>query len=183
MGVNIKDVIVKVVLSCSAVIVLFACKGRVESGDSQDYYDDYGDPEVMMAKFIERVESDTNTFNYDLEDEANALGIDIQTSPDKRIKIYNWISGGGTSPSWGNVTQFRNDNGEIVCYSGLPIVGDDADYTVTDILMANNLKKRPIYFFVFYAKALSSEGYDALCAAEIQNGRIVQDQSSSIVVM
>lgn len=159
-------------LSICLVAIFAGCGGRGDNsndGESYEYLEEW----EMIDHFVERVMGDTSTFYADLEDEADAIGVDIRISPDNRIKIYSWISGGGTSPSWGNVTQFRNDIGEVVCYRGLPIMGDDADYTVTDILMANNLKKSPVYFFVFYAKASSSEGYDALCAAEIQNGRIV----------
>lgn len=161
---RVKALVGKIIVALCAMFVLFACKGRVESSE-EDYY--YYDDYEMIAKFMEQVESDTNSFYKDLEDEADELGISIIESAGKEIRVYSWISGGGTSPRWTNFTQYRGADGKVKSFYGLPLYGPDADCTVTDIFVAKNLKPNPIYLFVFYAKASSAYGMQVIQASEM----------------
>ena len=118
--------------------------------------------------FIKRVMGDTATLSQDLTWDAARAGVDYVESPDGSIRVYRWISGGGTCAFWTTVTQYRDTKGRVRCFYGLPLFGNDSLLTVTDILMADRPGKPPVYLFCFYCKASSTEGYNDLYPAVLQ---------------
>ncbi len=141
----------------------FACGGKTE----ESYYET-GKVEESPEEFVKWIMSDTLTLSMDVSEKASDAGVDYVESPDKQIRIYRWISGGGTSPCWTTITQYRDSKGKVRCYEGLPIFGVNIDFTITDILVAENIGNQPVYFFDFYAKASSREGYNHLYSAVLQ---------------
>lgn len=118
--------------------------------------------------FVNWIMKDTATFLLDLTERANKAGVKVIESPDKKIRIYDFISGGGTSPDWTTVTQYRSNDGKVKCIQGVPLWGDNSDYTVTDIFVADNIGEQPVYFVEYYSKASSSEGYNELFPLVLQ---------------
>lgn len=112
--------------------------------------------------FIDRIMNDTTTLSMDLTSEADWLDIRIAESPDKRLRVYSWISGGGTSPEWTCYTQYRDSQGKVKTYEGVPIPEEENYGTITQILQADNLGDKTLYLVLSYGKASSVDGYEAL---------------------
>lgn len=129
--------------------------------------------------FIKRVMGDTVTSSQDLTWDAARAGVDYVESPDGSIRVYRWISGGGTCAFWTTVTQYRDTKGRVRCFYGLPLFGNDSLLTVTDILMADRPGKPPVYLFCFYCKASSTEGYNDLYPAVLQTDTFALGRSLS----
>lgn len=143
--------------------LFFACGNKTENENYEDLQTN-----VSQEIFAQWIMSDTLTLSLDVSDKADEAYVSIVESPDKQIRIYNWISGGGTSPCWTTITQYRDSKGGVRCYRGMPLFGEAEDCTITDILIADNIGKQPVYFFKFYSKASSREGYNFLYPAVLQ---------------
>lgn len=114
------------------------------------------------AAFIDKIMSDTATLSMDLTSEANLLDIRIVNSPDNKVRVYSWISGGGTSPEWTSYTQYRDSQGNVKVFEGVPIPEEENYGTVTQILQADNIGDKTLYLVNSYGKASSIDGYESL---------------------
>lgn len=112
--------------------------------------------------FIDKIMSDTATLAMDLTSEADLLDIRIVDSPDNRIRVYSWISGGGTSPDWTCYTQYRDSQGKVRVYEGVPIPEEGNYGAVVRILQADNIGDKTLYLVNSFGKASSVDGYEAL---------------------
>lgn len=156
----------KIVPFACILLVALGCGRKAESNEFEQEMSE----ECMDAQetFIKWIKSDTATLSMDISDRASEAFVSIKESPDGQVRVYSWVSGGGTSPSWTTYTQYRDSSGKVRCISGMPIWGEADFYTITDILVADNLGEKPIYFFEFYGKASSWEGYTTLYSSVMQ---------------
>lgn len=114
------------------------------------------------AAFIDKIMSDTATLAMDLTSEADFLDIRIVNSPDNRIRVYSWVSGGGTCPEWTSYTQYRDSQGNVRVFEGVPVPDEENYGTVTKIFQADNIGNKTLYLVNSYGKASSVDGYKSL---------------------
>ncbi len=157
---------------------LLACGSRqTNRADEEEYAYYYIDSNPDATAFARQVMTDTATFSVDLADKADEADVRIVPSPDNRIRIYYWVSGGGTSPCWTTVTQYRDGNGQVRSFYGIPVIGEDDDSTVTGIWQADNIGDRPVYFLEYYSKASSNDAGSQIMTAVIKGDTIVSGPS------
>ena len=138
-------------------VLCTACPSNPEA--EWEYKDPFANPE--RDRFIERVMKDPQTLDEDLSDRAEATDVQIHESADGQLRVYSWISGGGTSPEWTNIFQYRDEYGKVHTDCSLPVMGEGpGSFTVTDIIDAGALDGKKTYFFDFYSKASSTDGYN-----------------------
>ena len=105
---------------------------------------------LHRKEFVEWVKSHPETLDMDLSERAEQAEVQINESPDGAIRVYNWISGGGTSPDWTNFTQYRDSKGNVRILDGLPMEETAAGGTMTDILDGGIINGEKVYFFSYY---------------------------------
>lgn len=145
------------------------CLGCVEkhSSESEEDIDIIAEYEKRFynphrAEFIEWMKTHPESLDMDLSEQAELADVQIEESTDGNVRVYSWISGGGTSPDWTNFTQYRDSEGHVRIIDGLPMQYDAGGGTITTILYAGILNGEKAYFFDYYSKSSSQEGYNSL---------------------
>lgn len=148
-----------------------SCTGN-QGGHSEDdetwveYEDRFVNPK--RDKLVEWILSHPESLDEDLTERAEEADLRIIESDDGQIRIYSWISGGGTCPDWTNVFQYRDSEGKVHADYSLPVMGKGIDaITGTDIIDGGIIDGKKTYFFDFYAKASSSDGYNDVYAVTV----------------
>lgn len=151
--------------------LFLGCNGKTEQQTgSEDDWSDYDERfyNPHRDEFMKWVQNNSETLYMDLEDKAEQAEVQLVSSSDGKVRVYTWVSGGGTSPDWSNFTQYEDNQGVVRSMVGLPLQGTAYGGTLTDVLYAGQLCGRRIYFLDFYSKASSAEGYNTLYSAELR---------------
>lgn len=152
--------------------LLGACQPRaatVAAEDETDEWDEWEEPYATdgQARFIERIYRDSSTLAMNLAAEADSLGIRVATASDGKLRVYSWISGGGTSPDFTCVTQYVDSKGRIRAFEGVPIPDGVAYGAILGILRIDSIGKDGIYLLDVYNKSSSRREHSDLVAVVI----------------
>ena len=147
-------------LMCCAA-VLCSCTGKNSSEEEYDYYTD-AKLHQKRVDFIEWVKENPSAEMPEIIDRADNAEVRMETSLDENIRIYSWISGGGTSPDWTTYTQYRDSEGQLRFKDGLPVYGVYEGITVTGIYGGDLIDGKKLYFLDYYGKASSTDAYSDL---------------------
>lgn len=137
-----------------------------DDGWLTDYEERFYNPH--RSEFIDWMKGHPESLDMDLSDRAEQAEVKIYTSSDGNLRVYTWISGGGTSPDWTNITQYRDSKGKVRVFDGMPLEYIGGGGTITDIIDCGVLNGEKVYFLDFYSKASSQEGYNDLYAAVLK---------------
>ena len=150
--------------------ILCGCENKHHEETEEGFLSVYEEQfyNLHRKEFVEWVKSHPETLDMDLTEQAEQAEVQINESPDGAIRVYNWISGGGTSPDWTNFTQYRDSKGNVRILDGLPMDDTAAGGTMTDIIDGGIINGEKVYFFSYYSKASSQEGYNYLYPAVME---------------
>ena len=165
------------------------CLGCVEkySNESEEDIDIIAEYEKRFynphrAEFIEWMKTHPESLDMDLSEQAELADVQIEESTDGNVRVYSWISGGGTSPDWTNFTQYRDSKGHVRIIDGLPMQYEAGGGTITSIIYAGILNGKKAYFFDYYSKASSQEGYNSLYPSVMKADTFALDPASFVMV-
>ena len=155
------NVMKKICWLMCCVAVLCSC---TEKNTSEEEYDYFTDSELYQKRmeFIEWVEKTPSAAMSEIIDRADNAEIRMEVSLDEDIRIYSWISGGGTSPDWTTYTQYRDSAGFLRFKEGLPVYGVCEDLTIVGIYGGDLIDGKKLYFLDYYGKASSMDAYSDL---------------------
>lgn len=155
------NVMKKICWLLCCVAVLCSCS---EKNSSEEAYGYYMDAELYPKRvdFIEWVKNTPSAEVSEIMDRADNAEVRMEVSLDENIRIYSWISGGGTSPDWTTYTQYRDSAGQLRFKDGLPVYGICEGITVTGIYGGDLIAGKKLYFLDYYGKASSTDAYSDL---------------------
>ena len=115
--------------------------------------------EAIKNAVVEVISDDTSSFNYDFPALAKQGYVQIQYSPDKKLKFYRFdVSGGGTMGAWSNYVQYSTGKTQHL---------DQFTSGYINQILPVRIQNKVVYLVRSYYKGDSCTGMHHLRAVEV----------------